>query len=201
MKRVLTIVATLAFTFGTLAGATDAHERRMVGPYTFVVGWLVEPSFVGEMNGLDLTVMETASTKPLEGLEKTLQAEIVAGGSAATLALPLAARFGSAGRYQAQVLPTRSGDYTFRIFGTVGTTRIDERFESGPGRFGAVETTSAVQFPAKQASAEDLSARLDEIRTIGVAGVVLGGIALVAGVAGWMRRGRAAPRGDRPGTS
>ena len=194
MKRALIILATLALTAGPLSGVTAAHERRTVGPYTFVVGWLVEPSFVGEMNGLDLTVTETASAKPLEGLEKTLQAEIVTGGNAATLPLPLAARFGMAGKYQAQVLPTRTGDYTFHIFGTAGSTKIDERFESGPGRFGSVESTTAVQFPAKLVSADDLAARLDEIRTIGIAGVVLGAIALAVGATALVRRSRAPAR-------
>ncbi|MFN2519701.1 MAG: hypothetical protein ABR525_01505 [Candidatus Limnocylindria bacterium] len=188
----MTILATLAISVGTLSSAAAAHERRTVGPYTFVVGWLVEPSFVGEMNALDLTVTETSSSKPLDGLEKTLQAEIVAGGNAATLTLPLAARFGLAGRYQAQVLPTRPGDYTFHIFGTAGSTKVDERFESGPGRFGSVETTSAVQFPAKQVSADDLSTRLDEIRSVGIAGVALGGIALAVGLAGLLRGRRPA---------
>ena len=32
-------------------------------PYTFVVGWITEPSFVGQLNALDLTVTDTASTK------------------------------------------------------------------------------------------------------------------------------------------
>jgi hypothetical protein len=190
-RLALTVVAALALTVGPLSGATAAHERRTVGPYTFVVGWLVEPSFVGEMNALDLTVTETASARPLEGLEKTLQAEIVTGGNAATLALPLAARFGMAGKYQAQVLPTRTGDYTFHIFGTAGSTKIDERFESGPGRFGSVESTTAVQFPAKQVSADDLAARLDEIRTISIAGVVLAAVALAVGATALLRRARA----------
>lgn len=188
MKRAVVIIASLVLAFGMLPNSAMAHERRAVGPYTFVVGWLVEPSFQGQMNALDLTVTETASTKAVEGLDKTLGAEIVAGGNAATLALPLAGRFGQAGKYEAQVLPTRAGDYTFHIFGTVGTTKIDERFESGPGRFGAVETAGAVQFPAKLVSPEEMSAKLDEVRTIGIAGVGLGALALAVGVAAWLRR-------------
>lgn len=188
MKRVVITIATLALTLGILPNSALAHERRAVGPYTFVVGWLVEPSFVDQVNGLDLTVTESASAKAMEGLEKTLQAEIVSGGNAATLALPIAARFGQPGKYQAQVIPTRTGDYAFHIFGAVGATKVDERFESGPGRFGSVETTSAIQFPAKLVSANDLSAKLDEVRTIGIAGVALGAIALLVGVAGWLRR-------------
>ena len=41
--------------------------------------------------------------------------------------------------------PTRAGDYSFRITGTIAGQAIDERFESGPGRFDEVQPLTAVQ--------------------------------------------------------
>ncbi|HLZ47652.1 MAG TPA: hypothetical protein VKR80_03260, partial [Candidatus Limnocylindria bacterium] len=156
-----------------------AHERRAVGPYTFVVGWITEPSYVNEINALDLTVTETATSKPVEGLEKTLKADLIAGGGAAVLPLAIAARFGLPGKYQGQVIPTKTGDYTFHITGTVNTTTVDEKFESGPGRFGAVEAVTALQFPVKVPSNTDLAAKLDDANTKLTIAIALGVIALV----------------------
>jgi hypothetical protein len=182
MTRLLSIAAAIAMvvaSLGIFASPAAAHERRTVGPYTFVVGWIVEPAYVNQLNALDLTVTETATTKAVEGLEKTLKAELIAGGGSAIKPLTIAARFGLPGKYQGQVLPTKVGDYTFHITGTVNTTTIDEKFESGPGRFGAIEDIAPLQFPASLPSNSDLAAKLDETSSkltlaIGLAAAALG---------------------------
>src|SRR5258708_96145 len=163
MTRILSIAAAVAVviaSLGIFASPAAAHERRTIGPYTFVVGWIVEPAYVNQLNALDLTVTETATTKAVEGLEKTLKAELISGGGAAVMPLTVATRFGLPGKYQGQVVPTKVGEYTFHITGTVGTMTIDERFESGPGRFGGIEDLAPLQFPTKGASNADLAARL-----------------------------------------
>ncbi|MEA2661451.1 MAG: hypothetical protein QOH08_1023 [Chloroflexota bacterium] len=186
MTRILSIAAAIAVVVVSLsifASPAAAHERRTVGPYTFVVGWINEPAYVNQLNALDLTVTETASTKAVEGLEKTLKADLVAGGGSATMALTVAARFGLPGKYQGQVVPTKVGDYTFHITGTVGTMAIDEKFESGPGRFGAIEDIAPLQFPSKLPSAGDLAARLDDANAKLNIAIALGAIALIVSIA------------------
>ena len=186
MTRILSIAAAIAVVVASLGIFTSpaaAHERRAIGPYTFVVGWLAEPAYVGEINALDLTVTETASTKAVEGLEKTLKAELIVGGGAATTPLTIAARFGLPGKYQGQVLPTKVGDYTFHITGTVNTMAIDEKFESGPGRFGAIEDIVALQFPNKVPSNSDLAAKLEDVNTKLVIAIALGALALLISIA------------------
>ena len=42
----------------THPGTASAHERRTVGKYQFVVGWLNEPAFSGQMNSIDLRVTD-----------------------------------------------------------------------------------------------------------------------------------------------
>ena len=182
MHRVLAIgaaVAVVVASLGIFAGPAAAHDRRGVGPYTFVVGWIAEPAYVGQLNALDLTVTETASAKAVEGLEKTLKADLISGGGAATTPLVIAARFGLPGKYQGQVVPTKVGEYTFHITGTVGTTTIDEKFESGPGRFEGIEDIAPLQFPNRVPSTGELAAKLDDANAKVTIALALGAIALV----------------------
>jgi len=186
MTRILSIAAAVAVvvaSLGIFASPAAAHERRTVGPYTFVVGWIVEPSYVGQLNALDLTVTDTASTKAIEGLEKTLKADITTGG--ATTALTIASRFGLPGKYQGQVLPTKVGDYIFHITGTVNTTQVDEKFESGPGRFGGIEDIAGLQFPSKVPSNSDLASKLDDANGKLTIAIALGAVALVVSLASY----------------
>ena len=76
MSRALATMAALAVvvsSFALNANVALGHERRTVGPYTFVVGWINEPAYVNLLNSLDLTVTETSGAKPVEGLDKTLK--------------------------------------------------------------------------------------------------------------------------------
>jgi hypothetical protein len=192
MSRVLAAIATVAIVASSFAFTSNValgHERRAVGPYTFVVGWINEPSYVNLLNSLDLTVTETSGGKAVEGLDKTLKADLIFG-STTPQPLVIAARFGMPGHYSGYVMPTKVGDYTFHITGTVGTTNIDEKFESGPGRFGSIESTDSLQYPAKLVSNSDLAARLDQLQTLVIAGIVLGGLALLASAAGLVVRRR-----------
>jgi hypothetical protein len=192
--RVLNAMAALAVVVASLvifSGHAYAHERRMVGPYQFVVGWLTEPAYVGELNSLDLRVSDTRQNPAaaVSGLEKTLTADVAAGGLA-PFALTLTARFGTAGAYNGVVMPTAKGAYTFHITGKIDTLTIDEKFTSGPSTFGDVEDTAAVQYPAKVPVADELGRKLDDIRSgvdqtrilaivaIALAVVGLGGAAL-----------------------
>jgi hypothetical protein len=193
MSRVLAAVAALAIVvsgFALNSNVALGHERRNVGPYTFVVGWINEPSYVDLLNSLDLTVTETSSGHAVEGLDKTLKADVAYGGLTTPQPLAIAARFGQPGKYTGYVMPTKVGEYTFHITGTVGTTNVDEKFQSGPGRFGSIEATDALQYPAKVVANSDLAARLDQLQTLVIVAIVLGGLALLASAAGLVMRRR-----------
>ena len=172
-------IVVVMVSFGLFAGPAEAHERRTVGPYTFVVGWAVEPAYADQVNGVELIVTDSATTKAVEGLDKTLTVEIVAGGGAATKRLTLAPTFGQPGHYEAKVMPTKSGDYTFHITGTAGATKVDEKFESGPGRFDGVADSAAIRFPATV----DVGSRLDEVNGKATFAIALSAAALVASIA------------------
>ena len=189
MKGFITLTASIAVvisSFIAFTGPAAAHERRMVGPYALVVGWLTEPAHVGIMNSLDLRVTDTRVTpaKAIEGLDKTLTVELQTGGLA-PLPLTVAARFGAPGAYNGYALPTTTGTYTFTIKGKIESLDVNEKFESGPGRFGDIESTDALQYPNKVPVADDLSKRLsdlqgsiDQTRIFALAALVVGIVAL-----------------------
>jgi len=189
MTRIPAIAAAIAVvvaSFGILATPAAAHETRMVGPYTFIVGWLNEPAVVGQSNGLDLTVTETAGDKPVAGLEKTLKAEVVIGGGAKTRSLDLTPDGDMPGRYTSGFVPTRIGDYTFHISGTAGTTKIDEKFESGPNRFDPVTDIVGLEFPDQIPSTGDLAQQLADANTKLTIAIAIAALALVASLGSFL---------------
>ena len=141
-----------------LPAAVDAHETRVIadGQYEIVVGFMDEPVFAGDKSGLEFWVSEVSMATPsadggeegtpVAGLEETLQAEVIFGDQ--TMELPLEATWDEPGGYGSVFFPMEPGDYTFRIFGTIGDVEIDETFTSGPETFGAVEDPAPLQFPA-----------------------------------------------------
>lgn len=194
MFRVINALTALVVVVASLlvfSSHAYAHERRMVGPYQFVVGWLNEPAYLGQLNSLDLRISDTRQNPaaPVSGLEKTITADVAAGGLA-PFPLTITARFGTAGAYNGVVMPTVKGAYTFHITGKVDTLTVDEKFTSGPSTFGEVEDTAAVQYPAKVPVGDDLGSRLDALQSgvdqtrilaivaIALAVVGLGGAAL-----------------------
>jgi hypothetical protein len=199
MTRLISLVAAtlvVVSSFAIYGGTAAAHERRMVGPYQFVVGWLNEPAYVGLMNSLDMRISDTRVTpaKAIEGLEKTLTVDLQSGGLA-PLPLTVTARFGTPGAYNGYVMPTATGTYIFTIKGKIDTLDVNEKFESGPGRFGDIESTTALQYPNKVPAADELTKRLgdlqsgiDQTRLLSGVAVVIGIVALGAAFAMSRRR-------------
>ncbi len=166
MSRLLATMATFAIVVSSFVMTSNialGHERRTIGPYTFVVGWINEPAYVNAANGLSLDVTETSSSKPVVGLQTTLHAEVIVGGGAKKLSLDFATDEDSPGHYAGSFIPTKTGDYIFHIFGTAGSTKVDERFESGPNTFDGAVSTDPLQFPDRIAANVDLAARLDSL--------------------------------------
>lgn len=169
MSRFNLLVAAVLAASGTILAFGSpalAHERRMVGPYQFVVGFIEEPAFLGGTNGVSLRVSDTRSDPPapVEGLQETVRVEIFQGGLTRALALDFETVFGQPGAYAAHFVPTAPGAYIFRIHGTVADLAVDERFESGPGRFDEVQPVTALQYPEPVPVANELAGTLADIR-------------------------------------
>jgi hypothetical protein len=164
-----------------------------------VVGFLNEPAYSHEVNGLDLRVtVPSENNRPVEGLADTLKASVIVGGGARTMPLELRARFGQPGAYAGYFMPTREGSYIFRVAGTIEGTPVDERFESGPGRFNDVQSVQPLQFPDSvpdtAALAREVQAARDEAamaRLLAMAGLAVGLIGIA--IAGRSRFGARRP--------
>ena len=164
----------------------QAHGHTHVGDYELVIGFRSEPVYQGEPNGLDLSVTNRETGESVNGLEETLQAQIIFGSRERELNIE--PQFGREGAYTAPVIPTEAGDYTWRIFGTIEGTPVDISMTSSPDTFSSVEPKSSVAFPAVEPSSMELSeqsaAAAGTARTALVAalvGIVLGAAGLVFG--------------------
>ena len=171
-----------------------AHGHVDVGEYELVIGFHVEPAYQGEPNGLDLFVTHHETGEPVNGLEETLQAEIIFG--SATQELEIRAQWGEEGAYTAYVLPTEAGDYTWHIWGDIEGTPVDVEMTSSPDTFSAVKAKSLVSFPNAEPSSAELLETVDAAASrastaliIGVLGLVVGVVGIVMGVMG-MRAAR-----------
>jgi len=166
-----------------------AHEARDVGKYHFVVGFLKEPSITGQLNGIDLTITTTADKKPVVGADKTLKVEVIVGGNAKVMPLDLGPQSDESpdnGKYAAYFIPTIPGSYIFHFSGAIDGDAIDQRFESGPGRFDDVEAAERLEFPVKladpaaiQSQVSAAQATANQGRALGVTGLVVGALGLV----------------------
>jgi hypothetical protein len=181
---VLTLVAT-QFAF--------AHERRTVGKYDFLVGWANEPAYASQSNAIFLAVTDTQTKKPVTGLDKTLQAEVIFG--ARSMVVPLTESDENPGSYTAPFVPTRVGSYIFHFSGQVAGQTVDEKFESGPNTFDDVQDIAALQFPDKVPAASDLAKQVQaaqnaasSAQTFAWIGIALGALGLLAGGLALTRR-------------
>jgi hypothetical protein len=172
-----------------------AHERRAVDNYSLVVGFNNEPALQGQPNGMQLTVtVPSEGNRPVEGLADTLKTSVAFGGGQPK-EFPLRAQFGVPGRYVADFIPTRPGTYIFTFSGSIEGNPINERFESGPGRFNDVDAIDQLQFPEAVPPANDVAraARVADdraaaaadaaagARSLAIGGVVVGVVGILVG--------------------
>jgi hypothetical protein len=193
---------------GAATGAL-AHAEIDVGDgqYVMEVGFRDEPAYVGLLNALTLGVEQyaTGGTEPVNDLAATLSAEVSRDGQ--VMSLPLVPV--GEGEYEAAFVPTATGDYTFRISGTIGEVTVDESVTSGPTTFNSVEPLSAIEFPQSlpdpmelQTAVAEANAAASTARTLGVAGVVAGVLGLILGGLAMARsrqpKVEVAPRASEP---
>ncbi|HEX5500416.1 MAG TPA: hypothetical protein VFX03_14355 [Thermomicrobiales bacterium] len=200
----LTLVLLVLLALLALPMAASAHASVDVGggEYTMEFGFLNEPAYLGQPNGLFLEVRKYASggAQPVENLAGTLKAEV--GKDGKTMPLTLVPQEDQPGVYTASFFPTATGDYTFHVFGTIEGEKVDESMTSSPTTFDPVQPIATAEFPVQtpdvaslQQTAASAEAAASTARTFGIAGIVLGAIGIVVGAFG-LARGRRP--GDQP---
>lgn len=172
----LIVVAILLF--GAYTPAL-AHGHVQAGDYDLEIGFHTEPAIQGQLNALDLFVTNTKTAEKVNGLENSLRVEAIFGASKKELRLE--PQEGQDGAYTAYLIPTRTGDYTWRVFGTINGAPVDVSMTSSPTTFGSVEAQSDYEFPASsggQSSGAPAGAAL----AAGAVGALLGLLGLAAGL-------------------
>jgi hypothetical protein len=171
-----------------------AHGSTQVGDYQVEIGFRNEPVYQGVVNGIEVIVTNTKTKEKVNGLEDTLQAEVIHG--AAKKTLKLAPEEDADGTYTADIIPTDTGDYTFHVFGKIEDTLVDITMTSAPDTFNSVEPISSVTFPGNGVSTADLTAQTAAEASKSQTALILGGIGAVLGLSGLvvalisLRRGR-----------
>jgi hypothetical protein len=215
----LAFIAVLFSPFSALA-----HERQVfdIGgqKYLFTVGSIGEPIVVDDKTAVDLRVKfadpanpgdgNTPGARPADGLEQSMQVEIIAGDKKKTFALEPA--YKDPGAYKAVFFPTIQTALTYRFFGTINNVPVDVSFPcdaSGVkkteedktevkmsesvtrtlkvGSFGCPLAKDALGFPESSVSLnglhEDIHADLAAIGNSAKTGVILGSLALIIALA------------------
>lgn len=207
LRRLGLLALGIALAMLAVPASSAAHVDIDVGDgqYVMEIGFRDEPAYLGLPNALFLQVGQygTGGTEPVRGLAATLTAEVTKDGQTRSLPLEPQGR----GVYEAALVPTATGDYTFRfrISGTIGEATVDESVTSGPSTFNSVAPLSVIEFPVArsdpaqaEAVAAEAQAAAATARLLGLAGSALGLLGLIVGGVALARSGRAITQGAEP---
>jgi len=171
-KRIWSMAAAIGLTgmlmTFTSGGPASAHEARKIGKYDVEVGFGDEPAYTGDKNSVQLLLNE-ANDKPVVDLGDTLKVDITTGSSTddtQKLSMTMQPNFevggdGTPGDYRAWFVPTAPGPYTFHFTGSIKGQKVDEKFTSSPTTFDEVQDPAQVEFPIKDPTTGQLTARVD----------------------------------------
>jgi hypothetical protein len=150
------------------AGTMQAHVLKDFGTYSVALGWSVEPTYVGQINSVQVVVKDKLGKAVTDLADGDLKVVVGVGGQQSA-ALPLINKFdpdtglGIAGDYEAPLMPTTPGDYTFHLTGTIHGQAIDETATSSDSTFNSAVEATDIQFPNKLPSLTEISTSLDRI--------------------------------------
>jgi hypothetical protein len=151
-----------------VAGTMQAHVLKEFGTYSVALGWSVEPTYVGQINAVQVVVKDKQGKAVTDLADGDLKVVVGVGGQQSA-ALPLINKFdpdtglGIAGDYEAPLMPTAPGDYTFHLTGTIHGQAVDETATSSDSTFNSAVEATDVQFPNKLPSLSEIATSLDRI--------------------------------------
>lgn len=146
-----------------------AHEQRPVGAYQFTVGWQHEPTYVGVENAVQL-FLKDAKGNPIDDLGDSPSLQVtVSTGAKTSDRLELLASWdpdtglGTHGEFDAAIVPTTPGTYTFYFTGTVNGQKVDEKFTSSDKTFDDVKAPTAIEFPNQDPTNGELATNVSRL--------------------------------------
>ena len=151
-----------------LVASVQAHIVKSFGSYSVALGWVREPTYVGQLNAVQAFVTDSKGKAVTDLAAGDLKVVVTAGGQdSASFDLSPAydedTGLGTPGDYEAPLVPTIPGDYTFHLTGSIHGTAVDETATSSESTFDSAVDSTAVDFPTKLPSISDIATRLDRI--------------------------------------
>ena len=168
LRRLGIAMSAAAVVAGLVASSAQAHVLKDFGPYSVALGWVHEPTYVGQLNAVQAVVKDSAG-KPVTDIADGDLTVVVSAGGQVSAALPLVATYdedtglGIPGDYEAPLIPTIPGDYTFHLSGKIHDTAVDETATSSDSTFDSAVDETDIQFPAKVPSLTEVTTRLDRL--------------------------------------
>lgn len=219
LSRFIAVAALASATLLLPASPAAAHEHRVVGDIVMTVGWVSEPTYAGYLNAVGLNLNENGTGGEEEGppiSDAEVEVEVLFGdenSEESTGPLPMEEAFSEPGLFEAPIIPSRPGTYTFHFTGTVGRQDVDEFFTSGPDTFNDAQTPADIQFPAQDPTAGELAQALEQsradnaelagqvddaesdassARTLAIVGIIAGALGVIVAAIALARRRSAA---------
>ena len=160
----------------------SAHAVIKTGSYYVAIGWENEANggtvaYVGETNAVQVFV-DTLSPSgdignPVGDLNSDcthpdIQVTVSYAGKTSSPLCPVPAfdpdtGLGRMDEYDVAITPTKVGDYTMHITGSIHGTPIDKSVTSGPQTFASVSDQSSVDFPVAVPALGDVSTKVDQV--------------------------------------
>ncbi|HYC07952.1 MAG TPA: hypothetical protein VEG29_08510 [Candidatus Binatia bacterium] len=166
-RLVATVIGAIALVLVGV-GPVAAHSIQHAGPYTIAIGWKSEPTFTGVVNAVQVIVTDAAG-KPVDDLGPDDLKVVVSTNGQNSDSLSFDPSYdadtglGTHGEYDAAIMPTAPGDYTFHLTGTIHDQKVDVTVTSGDETFDTVKDPTDIQFPTKLPTVTDLTTRVTQI--------------------------------------
>lgn len=173
LARLISIRLRCAVAFGACvsvllltAAPALAHAVVTVGTDTLAIGWVHEPAYTDEQNAVQVVVTDS-SGQPVADLQPGDLQVVVSLGSGQTSPLSLDPTYdddtglGTKGDYEAPIVPTAPGNYTFHVTGTIDGTAVDQTVTAGDQTFDTVVGPQGIQFPNQEPAVGDVVTRLN----------------------------------------
>jgi hypothetical protein len=138
-KRSTVVVAVLAvLPVPLLAASASAHGEHKVDNHTVEVGFGTEPAYAGVTNSVQLVSSDNG--RPVTDAKGLKVAVTTGHAEPKELVLQpyFGADLGEPGDDRAFFIPTIPGPYTFKVTGTLGGSKVDQRYTSGKDGFDEV---------------------------------------------------------------
>lgn len=151
-----------------------AHTEKDAGPYKLLFGWRAEPAYTGSLNAVQLFVHDAKGTAIDDLGAKGLTVVVTTGtGATAKSSSPMTLNsgfdsdsgLGTHGEFDAPLLPTAAGTYTFHITGDINGTAVDVSASSSDTTFANVTDPTDIAFPVQAQTIPQLSSAITTLQT------------------------------------